>query len=178
MFTFPNLLSLLRFPLALLFIKENLVVRALTIALAAATDFFDGYMARKYKSTSRFGTVLDPVADKFFVVIALGIFLIDEKISLPEVCAMLCRDFSVIIFGLYLLGTNNFGKYHFRSIWCGKISTTLQFMVLFALTFNVSLPPYIYGIFIILGLAALVELYLSDRSFIPLELKNRSKKKL
>ena len=40
---------------------------------AAATDWFDGYLARLWKQQSRFGTMLDPIADKAMVVIALGI---------------------------------------------------------------------------------------------------------
>ncbi len=39
--------------------------------LAAVTDFLDGYLARLWKQESRFGKVLDPVADKAMVVIAL-----------------------------------------------------------------------------------------------------------
>ena len=39
--------------------------------LAAVTDFFDGYLARKWGQESRFGAMLDPIADKAMVVIAL-----------------------------------------------------------------------------------------------------------
>jgi len=39
--------------------------------LAAITDFFDGYLARKWGQESRFGAMLDPIADKAMVVIAL-----------------------------------------------------------------------------------------------------------
>nr|MCU0854587.1 CDP-diacylglycerol--glycerol-3-phosphate 3-phosphatidyltransferase [Paracoccaceae bacterium] len=38
---------------------------------AAATDWFDGYLARLWKQESKFGTMLDPIADKAMVVIAL-----------------------------------------------------------------------------------------------------------
>ncbi len=40
-------------------------------ALAAITDFFDGYLARAWKQESRLGAMLDPIADKAMVVIAL-----------------------------------------------------------------------------------------------------------
>ena len=40
---------------------------------AAVTDFFDGYLARAWKQESKFGAMLDPIADKAMVVIALVI---------------------------------------------------------------------------------------------------------
>ncbi len=47
---------------------------ALTLFVSAAiTDFFDGYLARLWKQESKFGTMLDPIADKAMVVIALVI---------------------------------------------------------------------------------------------------------
>ncbi|NCO16763.1 MAG: CDP-diacylglycerol--glycerol-3-phosphate 3-phosphatidyltransferase, partial [Alphaproteobacteria bacterium] len=45
---------------------------ALTLFISAAiTDFFDGYLARLWKQESKFGAMLDPIADKAMVVIAL-----------------------------------------------------------------------------------------------------------
>ena len=42
---------------------------------AAITDFFDGYLARLWKQESKFGAMLDPIADKAMVVIALVIIV-------------------------------------------------------------------------------------------------------
>ncbi len=42
---------------------------------AAATDWFDGYLARAWKQTTKLGTMLDPIADKAMVVIALAVIL-------------------------------------------------------------------------------------------------------
>lgn len=42
---------------------------------AAVTDWFDGYLARLWKQTTRLGTMLDPIADKAMVVIALAVIL-------------------------------------------------------------------------------------------------------
>jgi CDP-diacylglycerol--glycerol-3-phosphate 3-phosphatidyltransferase len=41
--------------------------------MAAITDWFDGYLARAWKQESKFGAMLDPIADKAMVVIALVI---------------------------------------------------------------------------------------------------------
>jgi CDP-diacylglycerol--glycerol-3-phosphate 3-phosphatidyltransferase len=82
-FNVPNVLTWLRIaaiPLfvAVLYIDEpwlttsqaNVVATGIFIA-AAITDWFDGYLARKWNQTSAFGAFLDPVADKLMVAAAL-----------------------------------------------------------------------------------------------------------
>lgn len=68
----PNILSGTRLLLApiffLLFIQDDLIWRGtglVVFSVAALTDFFDGYFARKYEVESTFGIFLDPLADKF-----------------------------------------------------------------------------------------------------------------
>ena len=46
-------------------------------AFAAITDWFDGYLARRLNQYSNFGEFLDPVADKFFILILVGTLLIE-----------------------------------------------------------------------------------------------------
>jgi len=68
----PNILSGSRLLLApiffFLFIQDDFIWRGVSLVvftIAALTDFFDGYFARKYKVESTFGIFLDPLADKF-----------------------------------------------------------------------------------------------------------------
>jgi CDP-diacylglycerol--glycerol-3-phosphate 3-phosphatidyltransferase len=72
--------------------------------VAAATDWFDGYIARRYQQESKFGTMLDPIADKAMVVIALVIITgysgMNPWLILPvtiilfrEVCVSGLREF-------------------------------------------------------------------------------------
>jgi CDP-diacylglycerol--glycerol-3-phosphate 3-phosphatidyltransferase len=159
MLTVPNLITLLRLPLALVFLQENVLFRTLALFLAMISDALDGYIARRYGETSRLGTLLDPLMDKFFVLFVLTIFYLEKRLNLWEACTMLSRDFSVILFGLYLIGKGAFKNYQFRAIWCGKITTMLQFSVLLGLTYRAALPSIVYPLFIFLGLLALQELY-------------------
>lgn len=77
--TIPNILTTLRLlaapGVAVMFLYFNRPWAdwfALTLFLGAAiTDYFDGYLARLWKQESRFGAMLDPIADKAMVVIAL-----------------------------------------------------------------------------------------------------------
>jgi cardiolipin synthase len=77
--TLPNTLTVLRLlaapGVAVMFLYFNRPWAdwlALTLFVGAAiTDWFDGYLARLWKQESRFGTMLDPIADKAMVVIAI-----------------------------------------------------------------------------------------------------------
>ena len=77
--TIPNTLTFLRLlaapgvPVMFLYFHRPLADWfALTLFISAAiTDYFDGYLARLWKQESKFGAMLDPIADKAMVVIAL-----------------------------------------------------------------------------------------------------------
>ena len=77
--TLPNILTVLRLAAApavpLMFLywaRPYADIAALMIfLLAAVTDWFDGYLARAWKQETKIGTMLDPIADKAMVVIAL-----------------------------------------------------------------------------------------------------------
>lgn len=163
LFTLPNFITLLRFPLTLAFLHDDIAWRAVALILAMLSDGLDGYIARQYGKISRFGTFLDPLADKLFVIFVLWIFIDEHRLTIPEALTMLCRDFSVIIFGFYLAWKGTLSQYQFRAILCGKITTALQFLVLFGLIFKIAIPSFIYITFIALGIAALGELYLERK---------------
>lgn len=169
MLTLPNFITFLRFPLALAFFQENPLWRCLALILAMVSDALDGYFARRYGNISRFGTFLDPVADKFFVITALIVLVGENRLASWEAITMLCRDFSVIIFGCYLAFKGTLPEYQFRAIWCGKITTAMQLIVLFGLTCRIPLSPFVYVTFVALGLLALVELYL-ERAKLKVEI--------
>lgn len=161
--TLPNWISFLRIPLAFVFLDQNPFYRLLAILIAMASDGLDGFLARKTKCCTRVGTTLDPMTDKFFVFFVLGILIQEGQIQFLEAACMLCRDFSVILFGLYLILTRQWDNYRFQAIWCGKITTFLQFIVLINLSCQISIPHYLFSTFIVLGLFALVELYFVAR---------------
>ncbi|WP_075067509.1 CDP-diacylglycerol--glycerol-3-phosphate 3-phosphatidyltransferase [Candidatus Berkiella aquae] len=80
----PNLLTAARIALIPCFVvafylptKHAGMITAAIFCLAGATDWLDGYLARKLNQTSRFGAFLDPVADKLIVAVAL-VLLVGE----------------------------------------------------------------------------------------------------
>ncbi|MDE2789943.1 MAG: CDP-diacylglycerol--glycerol-3-phosphate 3-phosphatidyltransferase [Paracoccaceae bacterium] len=98
--TLPNLLTVGRLVAAPTVAAVFLVLPrpladwiALTVfVLSALTDFLDGYLARLWKQESRFGRMLDPIADKAMVVIALTVLTaltgLDMLVTVPAVVIM------------------------------------------------------------------------------------------
>ena len=103
--TLPNILTVLRLLAApgvavmfLYFARPWADWFALALfAVAAVTDWFDGYIARAWKQESKFGAMLDPIADKAMVVIALlvicGFSGMDPWILLPATLIMFRETF-------------------------------------------------------------------------------------
>lgn len=74
-FTWPNLLSALRLLLVpvflwLILIDQNLLAFAV-LAFSSFTDWLDGFLARKLNQMSRLGQLLDPAADRLFILATL-----------------------------------------------------------------------------------------------------------
>lgn len=166
MLTWPNLISLLRMPLALFFFQANPYYRVLAIFLAMATDVLDGYLARKYRQTSMLGAWLDPITDKFFVLTALLVLYHEERLLLWQAAALMGRDFAVMAFGTYLTVRGHLATYRVKAILWGKITTSLQFVVLTTLVLYGALPFYCFLPFIAFSLLAFKELYGSWRAIV------------
>jgi CDP-diacylglycerol--glycerol-3-phosphate 3-phosphatidyltransferase len=158
MITISNGLSFFRAPLAFLFLQESPSLRILAICLAMISDTVDGYLARRYKSTSRFGAILDPAMDKFFVYFALTVLLTEGKIGPWETLAMLSRDFFLFFYGLFMLSVGRWKSVVFRAIRWGKITTALQFFLLIGLTLGLYFPWYFYALLPLMGFFAFLEL--------------------
>lgn len=158
-FTLSNCISLLRAPLAFLFFVDSLFFKTLAIVLAMVTDWLDGYLARRYHSISKLGTILDPLMDKLFVCMLLGYFLYQGQLNIPEVLAFLARDIALVLFGLFLMMRGLWSSFTFRAIWYGKIFTTLQFFILLGLTYGLAIPGFVFMGFVLLGVFSFVELY-------------------
>ncbi|PKH24216.1 CDP-diacylglycerol--glycerol-3-phosphate 3-phosphatidyltransferase [Enterobacterales bacterium CwR94] len=106
---------------------------ALIFVIAAITDWFDGYLARRLKQTTRFGAFLDPVADK--VMVAIALLLVAEYfhawwITLPA-ATMIARE---IIISALREWMAEIGKRNSVAVsWIGKVKTTAQMLSLVAL---------------------------------------------
>ncbi len=159
MLSLSNTLSLLRAPLALALLSSSTAVRLAAIFLAMCTDCLDGYLARKNRTASQFGAILDPAMDKFFVYFALAIFLSEGRLEIWEACAMIARDFFLFIFAIYLSCFRMWHNYRYRSIRWGKVSTAMQFISLLVLALGFHIPFFVFALFVVTGLLAFIELF-------------------
>jgi CDP-diacylglycerol--glycerol-3-phosphate 3-phosphatidyltransferase len=167
MLSLSNSLSFLRAPLAFLFLIENTTCRIVAILLAMFSDSIDGYLARKRQAVTRFGAILDPAMDKFFVLFALSVLFTEGRLELWQGCAMISRDFFLCVFGLYLSLSGYWENYKFTAIRWGKVTTALQFIVLVGLTLEIRLSSYLYCVFILFGMLAFIELWRIKRGAFP-----------
>lgn len=159
MLNLSNVISLSRAGFALAFLQDNIFLRALAIVLAMISDFLDGFLARRQGTASQFGAILDPIMDKFFVFFAGGVLFLEGKLTPFTFSALISRDLSICLFGLYLGISRRWKNYECRAIFWGKVSTVLQFIVLIGLSLNIVFPKVIYLLFLTMAILAFVELF-------------------
>ncbi len=124
----PNKLTLLRIlmiPVCLaLWALGQPVYSAAVFALAALTDFLDGYLARRDGLVTVFGKFLDPVADKLLVLTAM--IMLTEKGLLPAWAVVIVAARELAVDGLRLVASGS-GKVVAAKM-PGKIKPTLQLL--------------------------------------------------
>lgn len=69
---------------------------ALCFTIAMLTDFLDGFLARRFNLSSRFGEFLDPVADKIIVIAALLLLLDASRVPVIAVLILICREICIL----------------------------------------------------------------------------------
>jgi len=131
----PTILTLIRVLLIPVFIvffylpvQWSSTVAAIIFVVASVTDWFDGYLARKWNQTTRFGAFLDPVADKVLVATALVLITEDYHslwISIPAL-TMIARE--IIISALREWMAEIGKRSNVAVSWIGKFKTMTQMM--------------------------------------------------
>ena len=123
--TVPNVISLVRLLcvpvfLYLLFGRENRVAAAVLLAVLGATDWVDGWIARRYNQVSTVGKILDPTADRLLLVVGIVAILVDG--SVPAVVAWLAiaREVTVAALAISLAAL---GARRIDVSWAGKAGT-------------------------------------------------------
>jgi cardiolipin synthase len=123
--TWANLVTLVRLALLpvfvwLLFSTDHRAIAAWLLAFLGATDWIDGYLARRLHQVSTVGKIIDPVADRLLVIV--GLFSVAAAAGVPWWFALttLAREVivSVITVALAALGAARIDV-----LWWGKVST-------------------------------------------------------
>jgi cardiolipin synthase (CMP-forming) len=130
--TIPNLFTLLRLAclplfLYLLFGLDNQAAAAWLLGGLGATDWVDGYLARRLGQVSEFGKVFDPTVDRLLLIVALFGIIVAGAAPLWFCWAIVIRE--VFVGAMMAVATLVFHMPRFDVSWWGKLAT---FLLMFA----------------------------------------------
>ena len=113
--------------------KRNLIASVMFVVFAA-TDWLDGYLARKLNQTSSFGAFLDPVADKFLVFASLLVLVPLQRADVFVALIIIGREIAISALRewMALIGATKSVAVHML----GKIKTTVQMVAIPFLLFD------------------------------------------
>ena len=129
--TWPNLITLVRLfciPVFvwLLFSREHRAAAAWLLAALGATDWVDGWVARRFDQTSEFGRLFDPTVDRLMFLVALPAMVIDGSLLLWIAVVAVAREVLVAVLAVVLASA---GLGTMTVTWRGK---TGAFLLMFA----------------------------------------------
>ena len=161
-----NLLTLSRIFIAiiifgLLMLNNYYVLAFVLFFVAGLTDYFDGFLARKYNSSSQMGEILDPIADKILIIFLFFGLALNLSSYLIGFAGALIITREIWVSALRDYNSRNNNSNATKVIYIAKIKTTIQMFTisiyLFALAFNFMLLIIVADIFLILS--TLITLY-------------------
>ena len=120
---------------AAMMMEKNLIAAAVIFLAAEITDVLDGIIARHYNIISPFGKIADPFADKLMQLTAL--FMLAQRKLIPGIVPWLVffKELFLLIAGLYIL--KNRKRVDMSSKWYGKLASTMLFVAIMLVFFNV-----------------------------------------
>lgn len=156
--TLPNTISLSRVLLALAFVvSSDPRGRILLIAVAGITDFMDGWLARHEKTESTAGALLDPLADRIFVLVAISTYLVEGQLTTGQYFLFLTRDIATAVGFLVAKIIPTLRPAVFRARLLGKIVTVLQLVALVAILILPELTDILIVTIAVISAASVVD---------------------
>jgi CDP-diacylglycerol--glycerol-3-phosphate 3-phosphatidyltransferase/cardiolipin synthase len=110
-------------------------------AVAALTDWFDGWLARRWGQTSAFGAFLDPVADKLMVAAALIVLVMLDRAPAYLAMIIIGREIAISALREWMAQLGRTKSVGVALI--GKIKTAAQMTALIALLLEEPVLPYV-----------------------------------
>ncbi len=152
----PTILTLSRIiliPVFIFTVYANPLFGAFIFIIASLTDFLDGYLARRSGKITKFGIILDPIADKFLVISALIVLVDMARIPAWIAIVIIVREFMVT--GLRVVALSK--DILIPAEIGGKIKTTFQIIAIICLIVMRAIPNIdLYDIGILLIWTALL----------------------
>jgi cardiolipin synthase (CMP-forming) len=145
----------------LLALADDAVSRgaAVLFALAAATDFLDGYLARHAHVQSRFGRIVDPLADRLLINMALILLVYHQRLEWWLAAPVLLRD---TLLAAVFRARHEATEVHVNML--GKTATAaIMLSVLLLMVVDSDWPKAIYALGVVLSVVAAIQ-YLKEPS--------------
>ena len=168
----PNKLTTLRVILVPFFIlafyielkanKNALIIATIIFVIASITDFFDGYLARKYNLVTDFGKFVDPLADKILVAAALICLVQASRVEAWMVVLIISREYTISI--LRAIAASS-GKVLAASKG-GKLKTATQMIAIIMLMLAIPFANYVMYVAVILTFYSGAQYIYSNRHLI------------
>jgi len=137
-------------------------IAAFVFCIAALTDAFDGYFARKYNATTRIGALLDPIADKLLVISAL-IFLIGKGVPAWMAWILIAREFAIIGLRLIISPEEMISPSLF-----GKLKTALEMIGIVGVLLHLNLAWYVLFAAVVCSIVSAAQYFWRARKVIRL----------
>lgn len=141
----PNIITIMRIILIPIFLvillteMENKEIFAFVIfIIAAISDAFDGYIARKYDQITELGKFLDPLADKLLVSAALLALVYLQIVETWIAAIIILREIFITAFRFYFLVKES----AFSASWIAKKKTFFQIVSISVLILHNKIPGY------------------------------------
>ena len=174
--TVPNLISLVRLGcipvfLWLLFSLDDRFSAALLWGVVGATDWVDGWWARRFDVVSEFGKLIDPVTDRAVLIVGILAVGIDGSVPWWLVVLTLAREVLVAIAGVVL---GALGARRIDVTWWGKCATFglyFAFPFLLAGASDIGVADWFRWAGWLCAIPSLIYSYLSAAQYVPLGLE-------
>jgi CDP-diacylglycerol--glycerol-3-phosphate 3-phosphatidyltransferase/cardiolipin synthase len=144
----PNAISLSRIVFAAGFVAvPEAAARVALIGVASATDFLDGWIARRRGTVSRWGALIDPLADRAFVLAAVASYVGRGELTVGQAATLLARDLATAFGFIVAQAVPALRRAPFQARMLGKVVTVLQLATLLAvLVAPATVSALIFGV--------------------------------
>lgn len=151
----PNIITsirlLLLIPLSYYLVVEQYQPALIIFFVAGFSDALDGFLAKKFDWVSRFGSILDPIADKALLVVTMAILTLNQKISVLLFSCVAIRDIYIVA-GAYFY-YKKIGPFNMQPSLISKFNTFAQILLVTIILVSlgyINIPESIIQVLILL----------------------------
>ena len=156
--TLPNAISMSRLLLAALFpVVHQHDLRLLILAVAGLTDFLDGWLARRRHQLSPMGALIDPFADRIFMLVAVCTLLLEGQLGTLAYFIFIARDLATAAAFIIARAVTSLRAARFKARFSGKLTTVLQLVALVAVVVDRRAGTWAIGLVGVASVVAIVD---------------------